>query len=452
MSIKIKKQELNFEFSFFESDNSMINYPGKKKNKKVRPEKIIALSVFLSIIITLEYFFGNKTKYISLLLFGNNNYKRCILLNKLDLYKYDIRYFFIFLMFTYINMYSVFCFMAADTILLIVNDIIRLTIFDSRPFWDENSNVFPCVCEYTPSSPSPIATNSFLFFSLFIFVKYEEKLKNKIASKNNFVQPKQYEELNESNISDIRIEREKHSNIILLFLAIFLLTLILFVDAIPLLQNVEYLHQTIFGLTLSFSFYYLIFYIFNVNHLSTKQFMKIIKQPWIILTFALILIILIFFILNNMSYTITTSQIEEIEKFCDIPDDFNISTEILKNCSLLFETLGLYVGILLEFKITFKSKEPKFLYYNVKSRKNERYNEECNHFKKLMIFLLLFFIEYFFFKTLLEFWIKNHFDGIYQFAALSVELFLKAIFFFFIMKRLMSKIGLLNDIALKKKS
>ena len=82
-------------------------------------------------------------------------------------------------MFTYINLYAVFCYMAADVVLMIINDIIRLSIFETRPFWDDNKKVFPCVCEFTPSSPSPISTKSFLFFSLFIFVQYEEKLKNK---------------------------------------------------------------------------------------------------------------------------------------------------------------------------------------------------------------------------------------------------------------------------------
>ena len=153
-----------------------------------------------------------------------------------------------------------------------------------------------------------------------------------------------------------------------------------------------------------------------------------------------------------MAYTITASQIEEIEKFCDIPNDFDLPTEILINCSRLFETLGAYSGILLEFKITFKSKEQKFLFYNVNSKENQRYNEECNQFNKLIIFLLLFFIEFLVFKTLIEFWIKNHFDGVYQFSALSIELFLKGIFFFYIMKRLMSNIGLLNNTIFKKKS
>ena len=454
----MKEQDLNYEFSFFESETeNSILYTGKKKNKKnkkVKPEKMISITFFICTIIILEYFFGKKTKYISMLIFGNNDYKRCILLNKLDLYKYDIRYIFIFIMFAYINMYSVFCYMIMDIVMLILNDIIRLLFFESRPFWDTNSNAFPCVCEYTPSNPSPTAANSFLFFSLYIFVQYELKLKGKQANKNNFVEKKTYAELNDSNISaDNTLQREKYSSSILFILAFLLISLILFIDTIPLLQNIEYLHQFIFGISLSYTFFYLIFHIFHVNHLSRKQFMKIIKQPWIILTFSIILIFLIFFILNNIEYTITASQIDKIEEFCDIPNDFNISTEILKNCSLLFEVLGVYCGILLEFKITFKSKE-KFLYYNVNSKenRNQRYNENINHFKKIIIFLLLFFIEYLVFKTLIEFWIKNHFDGVYQFSVLSIELFLKGIFFFYIMKRLMSNIGLLNNTIFKKKT
>ena len=235
-------------------------------------------------------------------------------------------------------------------------------------------------------------------------------------------------------------------------MAIFLISLIVFIDTIPLLQNIEYIHQTFYGISLGFCFYYLVFYIFNVKHFSTKQFFKIIKQPWIILTFAVILIFLIFFIINHIAYAITTSQIEQIERFCEIPDDFTISTEILKNCSLLFETLGAYFGILLEYRITFKSKESKFLPYNVRSRKNEGYNENISQWKKIILFLLLFFTEYIIFKSIIEFWIKNHFEGIYLFVALSLELFFKGIFFFYIMKRFLSKIGFLNnDIFLKKK-
>ena len=439
------KDELNYEFSFFESEDSLAKYSTKKKKKSINTEKIIAVSLFLSIIICLEVFFGSKTKYISLLLFGNNDYKRCILLNKLDLYKYDIRYAFIFFMYSYINMYAVFCFMTLDTVLMIINDIIRLAFFDSRPFWDENNNVFPCKCEFTPSNPSPTATNSFLLFTLFLFVQNEERYKNKLSNKNSFSDNKNFLDEIDNNISDIRIQVETKSNILLIFLSVFLIFLILFIDAIPLLQNIEYLHQTIFGISLSFSFYYLVFYIFRVNHLVTKQFIKIIKQPWIIITFSLILIFLIFFILNNIAYSITTSQIEQIEKFCEIPTDFNLSTEILKNCSLLFETLGAYFGILIEYAYTFNSNKEKFLTYNVKSRDRKRYNENSNPMKNLVVFLLLFFIEYIFFKTIIEFWIKNYFDGTNQFIAMSVELFFKGIFFFYIMKRIMSKIYLLNN-------
>ena len=122
-------------------------------------------------------------------------------------------------------MYAVFCYMTLDIVITIINDIIRLAYFEPRPFWDENSKVFPCVCEYTPSSPSPTATNSFLFFTLFLFVHNEVKLYNKLNNKNNFVEAKNYLDENESNISDIRTEKETKSNIALIILAIFLIAL-----------------------------------------------------------------------------------------------------------------------------------------------------------------------------------------------------------------------------------
>ena len=85
------------------------------------------------------------------------------------------------------------------------------------------------------------------------------KLYNKLNNKNNFIEGKNYLDENESNISDIRIQNETKSNVALIILAIFLIALILFIDTIPLLQNIEYLHQSVFGITISFSFYYLVF-------------------------------------------------------------------------------------------------------------------------------------------------------------------------------------------------
>jgi hypothetical protein len=56
------KDELNYEFSFFESEDSLAKYNTKKKKKNINNEKIIAVSLFFSIIICLEFFFGYKTK------------------------------------------------------------------------------------------------------------------------------------------------------------------------------------------------------------------------------------------------------------------------------------------------------------------------------------------------------------------------------------------------------
>ena len=454
MSITIGKEEVSYEFSFLESDDSLLNYGGikKRKNKKKKStEKLIVVLIFLAIIIILEFFFGRKAKYVSLLLFANDDYKRCIILNKLDLYKYNIRYAFIFIMYSFMNIYAVFCYMVADIVSIIGADIIRLSIFEPRPFW-ENNNIFPCECKYSPSSPSLVATNSFLFFSLSFFYKYEQKLKNKLNSNNYFSEPKKFEEDDLNNIMNISsTQLEKKSDISRIIVTVFIIALIIFVDLIPLFQNIEYLHQTIFGVSLSFSLYYLIFHVLSMNHISSKQFIKIINQPFIILTFSLILIFLIFFILNNMSFLLTPSQIVYIEKFCHIPDDYNLASEILQDCSLIFEVLGTYIAFLLEYNITFKKKQEKFLAYNIKSKDKDRYNENCGVFKKIVIFLFLFLIEYVLFKMIIEFFIKNYLEGTIKFAILSFELFLKGIFYFYVMKRLLTKIGLMNDKIFKVK-
>ena len=449
MSISIGNEEVSYEFSFLESDDSLLNYGGikKKRNKKKKStEKLIVVLIFLAIIIILEYFFGRKTKYLSLFFFENDDYKRCLFLNKLDLYKYNIRYAFIFLMYSFMNVYAVFCYMVADIVSIIGTDIIRLTIFEPRPFWDQNKNVFPCECKFTPSSPSPIASNSFLFLSLSLFYKYEQKLKNKLNSKNNFTDPKTFiEDEGKKPENIVSLSTEKSSDIGHIFLSLFIFALIIFVDFIPLLQNIEYLHQTIFGASLSFSLYYLVFHVLNVNHISGKQFIRVIKQPFIILTFSLILIFLIFFILNNMGFSITTNQISQIEKFCHIPDDYSLTSEILQRCSLIFEVLGTYMAFLLEYNITFKKKEARFLSYNIKSKEEERYNDNSGFIKKVIIFLLYFTIDYVCFKMIIEFFIINYFKGTILFLILSSELFLKGIFYFYIMKRLLTKIGLMNN-------
>ena len=40
---KENEDQLNFYFSFFESEHSLAKYTGKKKKKKVKPEKIVNL-------------------------------------------------------------------------------------------------------------------------------------------------------------------------------------------------------------------------------------------------------------------------------------------------------------------------------------------------------------------------------------------------------------------------
>jgi hypothetical protein len=397
---------------------------------------MIVLFVFIIVISIISYYAGSKAKEYSLLLFENNHHKRCIFLNKLDLYQYDIRYFFLFFMYSFLNIYATFCYLVIDILIRIINDIIRFQLNGSRPFWDERKEVFPCKCDLTPSNPSPTSSNSILFLSIIYFLK--EKQRYKIRRMNTV--PKKYniytggEDENEplkDDDSDANVSRYYAiSNIGLNILLVLVIALIVFVDTIPLLQNIEYLHQSILGLLIGFSFYYWVFHIVAVKHLNTHHMSKIINQPWIIMTFSIILLIIIIFIFNNGDNTLKVINIINIQKFCKMPKNFNFNQGILKNSVLLFEILGAYSGLLLEYQKTFNSNIDKFVEYNVKSKYENGYFEGKNIFIKLIRFLFLFFIEVVFFRTIIEYWIKNNLEGKNKFIYLSFAYNLKGFFFF----------------------
>ena len=453
--MKLNDDELKFDFSFFESGDSLLNMNSsyvKRESKKKAKTKTQVLLLFLVIIFVLAKFYGKETKNFSLLLFANNDYKRCTLLNKLDLYQYNIRYIFLFFMYSYLNIYSTFCYLVLDIVINSFNDIIRFIFFDSRPFWDNNEIVFPCVCELTPSEPSPTSNNSFLFMCLIYFLKEEERQRNKMNIKNRKFKIYKESEDENSELKEGSSEiigdtpNESTSNIGLNIFLIFIIALIIFVDTIPLLQNIEYLHQTLFGLFLGFAFFYWVFYIVKVNHLNRKQFLKIMKQPWIVLTFCLLLAIIILCISNNINNRIQFNQIIKIEKFCEIPKNINSSKEMLSNCIHLYEILGAFVGLFFEYKKTFNSNDIKFTLYNVKGKNGEGYYEEKGPIIKLIRFLLLFLIEIVFFKTIIEYWIKHNLHDYWvQFFSLSFVFFFKGVFFFYYMKIIMSKLGLINN-------
>jgi hypothetical protein len=454
--MKLKNDEIMYDFSFFESEESLLNMTlttrKKEANKRAKTKGKVLLG-FLVVIFVFSYFARN-TKFISLMIFANNDYKRCTLLNKLDLYQYNIRYIFLFFMYSYLNIYSAFCYLVLDVVANIINDLLRLGFFDSRPFWDNNNNVFPCICEFTPNYPSHTSNNSFMFLSLFYFLRKEERRNQKYAFQRN-KKPKNtiYREsddensvLNYENSSEnlSNSQYDKGLNFLSNFFLVFLIILIIFVDIIPLLQNIEYLHQTLFGLALGFSLYYLVFHIICVDHLNRKHFLSVIKQPLIILIFSVLLILVILLAQNATNNKILFSQIIQIQKYCDIPKNLNFTKDILYNCIFVFEILGSYYGIILEYRDTFKSKDAKFTLYNVFSRNKERYTDD-GKIKKLVRFLLLFFIETLFFKTIIEFWIKHNLKRLFKIYALSLVFFLKGIFFFYIMKRFLSKVNLTNN-------
>ena len=146
----LNEDDLEYDFSFFESDESLIGNNNltfiKRESRKRTKLKTNVLIIFLTIISIFGKFIFPLTKEISMLIFADKDYKRCDILNKLDLYQYNIKYIFLFFMYSYINIFATFCYLTMDILCNILIEIICFLYFEPRPFWESNGKVFPCVC------------------------------------------------------------------------------------------------------------------------------------------------------------------------------------------------------------------------------------------------------------------------------------------------------------------
>ena len=411
--------------SFFREEDEV-----KSLNESVRMQRsidrinrrFISLVIIVVALIFFEDYVRDATQSLSIKLFNSTNHERCFKLNKLDLYKYDLYYIFLFYLFAFCNLYSSICYMFIVIISNILKDILCLVIAEPRPFWDSSENTFPCSCNLTPSSISTNGNNSIVIFltvHLFTVNQIEYKYNN-------------------------RNDMEVFKTFLYIILFLLLIGFIIFTNLIPLLQNIDYLHQVVYGIFFGSAFYYWVFKIVRVDHLDLKQFSKIITQPLLTLTFIILLICLIAFIYFNVDYQLPSNYLLNIKKFCEIPKNFEEADETLKNSVYIFEFCGAYLGMYFEYVYYHKRNLIIFLEYNVSSKDKKEYNT-VSLGQKLIIFILMCLCEIVFFRTILEFWVNNNLEGTSHNFFICLVLFFKGFFNFFIMKMIIIKIGLTNQ-------
>ncbi len=407
-------------FSFLESEPSLLDMSSsyyKKVSKEKAKTKFIYLSVFLGVVTILEYFTRDYLKTFSNYLFHSNDPSRCYKYNYVEFYSFSGKYFILFLIYNYVNIFAALNLIFLDTFGLALNGIIRYFYLEPRPFW-ENEDSFPCFCATDYSGPSTTGTNIMIIFaSLYRSFTY----KNKNSYQRNF----------------------------LAFVCTFCVIGIYY---IRLAQNVDYLHQILFGCALGFGIHYWYYYIIKVNFYNRKQFRQIINQPIIMTTLIISVWLVINMIHFNTNFRTKPIYVLNIQKYCVINTVFSFDKETFTKSILIFEFFGSYLGVLMEYRITFGGKIDLFAKYNIKSKHKEMFNHTSGAVS-FVRFLLFYFVQVLIFKRI----IYNKVSAInYEQSTLFVLVFLlfiplviQGIFFFYFMKRIVVWLGLTNESLFK---
>lgn len=408
-------------FSFLESEPSLLDMSSsfyKKVAKEKAKTKAIYLAIFIGVVTIIEYFTREKLKIISNYFFISGDPTRCYKFTYLEFYSFSGRYILLFIVYHYVNIFAALNIIFLDTFGLAVNGLLRYFYFEPRPFW-ENTDSFPCYCATDYSGPSNTGTNIFILFGSFYHC---------FAYKNKNTYQKT-------------------------FLAIFCTLSVSIIYYTRLVQNVDYFHQMIFGLGLGVAIFYWYYHILKVDFYNRKQFMQIINQPIIMTALVVALWAIINIIHFNLNFKTKPVYIVNIQKYCKITNIFSFDKETYSKSIQIFEFFGCYLGVLMEYWITFKGDMELFAKYNIKSKNREMFNHTSNK-TSFIRFLLFYFIQVLLFKRyILKKVTKMQYGDSTLFVLvflLFIPLLFQGVFFFYFMKRLIVYLKLTNEKLFKR--
>ena len=327
------------DYSFLESEPSLldmsISYYRKEREKKTK-NRTTYLAILLLILFFVEHFTKDEMKIYSNAIFESSNPKRCPKLSKFSFYLYGGRYILIFLIYNYVNIYGALTYMFIDTFSLAFSSFLKSFYIEPRPFWEKNT-IFPCFCAKGYSGPSTTGIYTFVMFSSFYRI-----IK-----------------------TTLRFQFSK----VILFIFCFIMVSITYY--IRLLQNVDYFHQIIFGFGIGFCIYFWFFNIIKIDFLSRKQFRQLINHFILIISFSVGFFIIVQVIHFNTGFTMKPMYLINIQKYCKLKKF--LSGKDMKPYQI-FEFIGCYFGVFLEYKVYFNNDLSLFSQYNIRERKGYVFN------------------------------------------------------------------------------
>jgi hypothetical protein len=380
--------------------------------EKTKYKKIIYILFFTITLVLLEYFLRDFLKYVNSF-FNSYNVKDCKKYEYFEFYELSGRYFLLYLVYNMVNVYAALSFIFLDCIGVFINGLIRFFYLDPRPFW-ENSALPPCFCAIDYGNPSTTGINLFILFSTLYkaFTYNNNSLKKRILF---------------SSLG---------------------LVIIVYTSVIRVFQNIHYIHQLLYGFGIGYIIFYVFFEIFEVDFDDEKQFYKILTNP---LTITIILTLLYF--LSNIIHFILnlpprTEFIETVSKSCPINPIFAFDNESYTKSTRIFEFLGYFYGVWLEYKLVFGENYVSFTRYNLISKYSRDKFNDTDYIRTVFRVTLMYLAHVIIVSRLiLSKYVNPPNESIVYsiILRLIIPYFLEGIFNFFILKSLMRHLRLTNE-------
>ena len=370
--------------------------------------KMIYISTILIAFIIFDFFIKNILKSLTTYLFFTPDNTRCDYFIFSNYVEKGLKYFLFYFVFNYINIYSSLFMIFLDSLSLIISSNLKLIYKEERPYFS-NTNYPTCEISITYSNPSNSALSLYLIFGCF----YRAIL----SKKNNNTKEKK-----------------------LILIVLWVLSL-LFICTEKLFLNYVYLNDILYGIILGYIIYYIFFDIIQIDFNNLDQFKFILEYKlWFIFS-----ILGYFLIYSFYQFIITKPYINSVNSYV------NLNYIML---SKVFELLGFYLAVYLEYYLVFNLNFSNYVRYNIKER-NLNGIEMFNNTSKdvsLFRFILICFIDFYLQDLILNKYKiysvnKLRFDN-YLHLIWSLNLFsltFHGIIVFFVIKNLLRYFGMTNE-------
>jgi hypothetical protein len=401
-----KKQITKSSEIVLNPDDSDLSYVSTKRNK------IIYILFFTITLVLLEYFLRDFLKYINSF-FNSYNVSDCKNYEYFEFYELSGRYFLLYLVYNMVNVYAALSFIFLDSIGVFINGLIRFLYLDPRPFW-ENAALPPCFCAIDYGNPSTTSINLFILFATLY----------KAFTYNNRSQSKR------------------------IFFWIIGSLVIVYTSVIRVFQNIHYIHQLLYGLGIGYIIFYVFFEIFEVDFDDEKQFYIILTNP-----LKITIIFTLLYFLSNIIHVILNLQprtefIEIVSKSCKINRIFAFDNESYTKSTRIFEFLGYFYGVWLEYLLIFGQNYSTFTRYNLVSKYSRDKFNDTDYIRTIFRITLMYLGHVIIVSRLiLSKYVNPPNESIvYSIGMrLIIPYFFEGIFNFFILKSLMRHLRITNE-------